>query len=187
MRKVIFQMMITLDGFFEGPNQEIDWHRVDNEFNHYAIDLLSNVDTLLFGRKTYELMSAYWPTEQAITDDPLVAGKMNHLNKIVFSRNLETVGWNNTQLVNENVIEEIANLKQKEGKDITVFGSSDLALTLIENGLIDEYRIIVNPIILGSGKTLFSDLSKPLQLKLFKSRLFKSGNVLLYYHPLYNH
>jgi dihydrofolate reductase len=92
MRKVISQMMVTLDGFIEGPNQEIDWHIVDKEFNNYAIDLLNNVDALLFGRNTYELMARYWPTEQAITENPVVAQKMNSLSKIIFSTTLDKVG-----------------------------------------------------------------------------------------------
>src|SRR6185295_1195127 len=115
MRKVIFQMMISLDGFFEGPNREIDWHNVDEEFNEYAIDLLDNVDVLLFGRVTYELMANYWPTLSATTDDPIVASKMNSLPKIVFSRTLEKADWNNTRLVKENIAEEVSKLKQQPG------------------------------------------------------------------------
>jgi dihydrofolate reductase len=89
MRKIIFQVMVSLDGFFEGLNREIDWHNVDGEFNDYAIDLLNNVDTLLFGRVTYQLMAGYWPTTTAITNDPIVADKMNSLSKIVFSKTLQ--------------------------------------------------------------------------------------------------
>ena len=110
MRKVILFMMVTLDGFFEGPNGEIDWHNVDQEFNKFAIEQLDSVDILLFGRKTYELMASYWPTPAAATDDPIVADKMNRLPKIVFSKTLSSVEWQNTRLVKENVAEEVAKL-----------------------------------------------------------------------------
>ena len=148
MRKIIFQMMITVDGFFEGPNKELDWHNVDGEFNDYGIDLLNNVDTLLFGRVTYQLMASYWPSATAVTNDPIVINKMNNLSKIVFSKTLSSVEWNNTRLIKENIGEEISNLKKKPGKDIAIFGSSDLALTFIQLDLIDEYRIILNPVVL---------------------------------------
>lgn len=175
--------LVTLDGYFEGPNREIDWHNVDDEFNEFAIEQLNTTDLLLFGRVTYELMASYWPTETAVKNDPIVAGKMNSLPKIVFSNMLSSVEWNNTRLVKENITEEILKLKQQPGKDIFIFGSSDLSLTFIKHGLIDEYRIIVNPVVLGSGKPLFKGIDSRLNLKLIKTRTFKSGNVLLYYEP----
>ncbi len=176
-------MLTSLDGYFEGPNREIDWHNVDEEFNEFAIDQLNSVDTILFGRVTYELMRRYWPTKQAIENDPIVAGKMNCLEKIVFSRTLDKVEWQNSRLVKENAAAEIARLKEQIGKDMIIFGSSDLATTLIPEGLIDEYRIMVNPIVLGKGKSLFKGLKDRLKLKLMKTQTFRSGNVLLYYQP----
>jgi dihydrofolate reductase len=183
MRKVILYMMVTLDGFFEGPNGEIDWHNVDQEFNELAIEQLDSVDILLFGRKTYELMASYWPTPAAATDDPIVADKMNRLPKIVFSKTLSSVEWQNTRLVKENVAEEVAKLVQQPGKDLIIFGSSDLAVTFIQHGLLDECRIMVNPVVLGSGKLLFKGIHHKLDLKLIKTQTFRSGNVLLYYQP----
>ena len=183
MRNLIFQMMVTLDGFFEVPNREIDWHIVDEEFNEYAIDLLNSVDVLLFGRVTYELMASYWPTPSATTDDPIVADKMNNLPKIVFSKTLKKTEWKNTRLVKENIAEEITKLKHQPGKNLAMFGSSDLALSLIQMGLIDEYRIIVNPVVLGNGKSLFKGINEKLNLKLLKTKTFSSGNVMLYYQP----
>ncbi len=183
MRKVIFFMLTSLDGFFEGPDRDINWHNVDEEFNEFAIEQLNTIDTLLFGRVTYQLMASYWPTEAAIRDDPVVAEKMNNLPKIVFSRTLSTVEWQNTRLVKENVAQEIAKLKQQPGKDIAIFGSSDLTVALTQMGLVDEYRIMVNPVVLGSGKTLFKGIKDKLNLKLEKARTFRSGNVLLYYEP----
>jgi dihydrofolate reductase len=184
MRKVILFMMVTLDGFFEGPNGEIDWHNVDQEFNKFAIEQMDSVDILLFGRKTYELMASYWPTPAATTDDPIVADKMNRLPKIVFSKTLSSVEWQNTRLVKENVAEEVAKLKHQPGKDLIIFGSSDLAVTFIQHGLLDEFRIMVNPVVLGNGKPLFKGIKDRLNLKLLKTKTFRSGNVLLYYEPV---
>jgi dihydrofolate reductase len=183
MRKVFLFNMITLDGFFEGPNQDISWHHVDDEFNEFAIEQLNEIGTLLFGRVTYQGMASYWPTEFAIKDDPIVAGLMNSLPKIVFSRTLDKAEWNNSRLVKENAAEEVFKLKQQPGKDIAIFGSSDLAVTLAANDLIDEYRVIVNPVFLGSGTSLLKGIKDKLNLKLLKARTFKSGNVLLYYTP----
>ena len=183
MRKVVFFMLISLDGFFEGPDRNINWHNVDEEFNQFAIEQLNTVDTLLFGRVTYEGMASYWPTPTAVANDPVVAGKINSLPKIVFSQSLSDVKWENTRLIKEKFIEEVNKLKQQPGKDLIIFGSSDLAVTFIENGLIDEYRIMVNPVALGGGKSLFKGIHNKLQLKLLKTKTFKSGNVLLYYAP----
>jgi dihydrofolate reductase len=174
-------MMITLDGFFEGPNHELDWHNVDAEFNEFAINQLNEIGVLMFGRVTYQIMASYWPTPDAIKDDPIVTGKMNSMAKIVFSKTLEKAEWNNTRLVRKGAPEEILKLKQHPGKDIAIFGSSDLAVTLIPHGLIDEYRIMVNPVVLGSGKPLFKGINGKLSLKLLETKTFKSGNVLLYY------
>lgn len=181
MRKVIFQMMVSLDGYFEGPNREIDWHVVEEEFNTYASGLLDSVDMLIFGRVTYQLMASYWSTPFAIRIDPVIASKMNALPKIVFSKTLTQADWNNTQLIREQPAQAISRLKQLPGKDMAIFGSSDLALTLIENDLIDEFRIFVAPVVLGAGKPLFKGISGTLDLRLMKTISFKSGVVGLFY------
>lgn len=183
MKKIILFNAITVDGYFEGPNQEIDWHQVDEEFNEFAIEQLKTADTLLFGRITYELMAGYWPTPQAITDDPRVAEIMNSIPKIVFSKTLKQAPWNNTRLVNSDAAAELARLKQQPGKDMLIFGSGDLASSLIKAGLIDEFRLLINPVILGSGHPMFKGLNEQLPLTLLKTRTFKNGNVLLYYQP----
>jgi dihydrofolate reductase len=183
MRKVIFQLMVTVDGYYEGPNREIDWHVVDDEFNEYANHLLTQVDTLVFGRVTYELMASFWPTGQAKRDDPITAGNMNRLKKVVFSTSLLKVDWQNTQLVKTDPVAEVARMKQEPGMDIAIFGSSDLALSLIEHHLIDEFRLFFNPIVLGKGKPIFQGIKAPLHLKLVETRAFKSGNVLITYRP----
>jgi len=181
MRKVFLFMMITLDGFFEGPDQDIGWHNVDEEFNDFAIKQINEVDTLLFGRVTYEGMASYWPTPFAKENDPVIADKMNTIPKLAFSKTLDEVEWNNARLVKENIAEEISRLKQQPGKDMAIFGSSDLAVSLLQMGMVDELRIMVNPVVLGSGKSLFKGIHETLNLKLLKTRTFRSGNVLLYY------
>jgi dihydrofolate reductase len=183
MRKLIFFMMTSLDGFYEGAGHSIDWHNVDEEFNEFAIAQLDSVDMLLFGRVTYEMMAAYWPTEMAVKDDPVVAAAMNSKAKLVFSRTLSSVTWQNTRLVKDNIAKEVARVKAQPGKDLIILGSSDLSVTLIEAGLIDEFRVMLNPVALGDGKSLFKGLQNLLKLELIKTRTFKSGNVLLYYRP----
>lgn len=183
MRKLFVFNLVTLDGYFEGPNRDISWHNVDAEFNEYAIDMLNSVDTLLFGRVTYDLMAGFWPTPDAIKNDPIVAGKMNSLSKIVFSKTLNKVEWNNTRLVKNNIEEEIKMMKNQGGKDIALLGSGSIMSEFAQHGLIDEYRIMVNPIVLGNGNPLFKGIKDRIKLKLIKIRTFRNGNVLLYYQP----
>ncbi len=183
MRKLMVSQMQTLDGFFAGPNGEIDWHVVDNEFNDFAIDQLDHIDTLIFGRITYQLMADYWPTPAAVGDDPEVAKRMNSLTKLVFSRTLSLVPWSNSHLVKEDLLEAVARLKEEPGKDIVIFGSGTIVAQLAQAGLIDEYRIIINPVILGSDRTMFEGIHDRLPLKLIKARPMHSGNVILYYEP----
>ncbi len=184
MRRVLFFMLVSVDGYFEGEGQDISWHNVDEEFNEFAIAQLREADMLLFGRVTYEMMAGYWPTPQARESDPVVAGLMNDTPKIVFSRTLSEAGWENSRLVKENLAVEVTKLKQQPGKDMLIFGSSDLAVTLLEHGLVDECRIMINPVVLGRGKSLFHGINDKLRLKLLRSRTFHSGNVLLYYQPI---
>jgi dihydrofolate reductase len=187
MRKVILSNEVTLDGFFAGPNGELDWQIVDEESHQYAIDLLSHVDTLLFGRVTYQLMADYWPaaaTNPSTSKSDLeIADKMNNLPKIVFSKTLQQVEWNNSRLVKDNIAQEISKMKQQSGKDMVIFGSGTIVPTFMQHGLIDEYRIIVNPVVLGNGKPLFKGINDKQNLKLLKTRLFDSGIVILFYEP----
>jgi dihydrofolate reductase len=183
MRKVVMFNMISLDGFFEGLNQDIGWHQVDGEFDQFAIDQLSQAGGLIFGRLTYQLMAAYWPTPMAVENDPLVAGKMNALPKFVFSRTLDKVDWNNSQLIKGDAVTELKKLKGLPGNDMYIFGSANLSKMFIHAGLIDEYRIMVNPIVLGSGEPLFKENGGMLKMKLQETKLFGNGNVLLLYTP----
>ncbi len=183
MRKIFSFMVATVDGYYEGPNQEFDWPNVDDEFNEFSVEQLDEVDTLLFGRVTYQGMAAYWPTPVAKEYDPIIAARMNGISKIVVSRTLDAAEWANTRLVKEDVADELTTLKQQPGKDIAIFGSSDLTVSLLRQGLVDELRIMVNPVVLGAGNSLFRTADERIGLKLLKVRSFDSGNVLLYYQP----
>jgi dihydrofolate reductase len=178
MRKLFWQMMVTLDGLVEGPNRELDWHVVDDDFNRYVGDMLSSIDAILLGRVTYQLFADYWPSS---TDAEAQA--MNQLPKIVFSRTLKKVEWKNSRLVKGNVAEEIVRLKQQAGKDLAMFGSADLASTFMRLDLIDEYRIFVNPVVLGGGTPMFKDGKDRTVLRLLKTETLSSGVVILYYQP----
>jgi dihydrofolate reductase len=183
MKKVIWFNMITLDGFFEGPDRELGWHNVDEDFNTFAIEQLNTVDTLLFGRVTYALMADYWPTSVAKNKNPAIAGIMNCSSKIVFSKTLSAADWNNTRIIKGNAIEELARLKKQPGKDMMMFGSAGLATSFIQHGLIDEFRIMLNPVVIGQGHPLFKDIHRKLTFKLLNTKAFISGNVLLCYEP----
>ncbi|TGK00753.1 dihydrofolate reductase [Leptospira semungkisensis] len=182
-RKLIVFMMQSLDGYHAGPNGELDWHNVDADFNEFAINQIDSIDTIAFGRKTYELMASYWPTELALQDDPTVAEKMNSMPKIVFSKSMQKADWNNTRLIKDNIPEEISKLKSSPGKDLIIFGSSDLVASLLKDNLIDEVRSIIAPVLLGKGLILFNGAGTR-KLQLLETKIFKSGNVLLYYRPL---
>ena len=179
MRKIIVSNYVSLDGFFAGPNGEIDWFVWDEETAKYSRGLAASIDTILFGRVTYELMAGYWPT--IATEDPVITEYMNHSPKIVFSRTLEKADWKNTKLIKELNKEEILNLKKQPGKDMVIYGSGSIVSTLAKWGLIDDYRLFVNPVVLGSGKPLFKGLDGKLQLKLFSTKTFHCGVVLLHY------
>lgn len=179
MSKLVEFNMMSLDGFFEAPDHDLSWHNVDDEFNDFAIQQLHASDVLLFGRVTYEMMASYWPNAEE--DDPIVARLMNSMPKIVFSQTLPSAGWNNTRMVKSDIEGEIRKLKQEPGKELLLLGSADLGATLEKSGLIDEYRVMVNPVILGRGTPLFKDNQRKLDLRLIQSRSFQNGNVLLTY------
>jgi dihydrofolate reductase len=185
MSKVIMFNLITLDGYFEGKNKwDIAWHRVDDEFNQFSIEQLDSASCLIYGRVTYEGMASYWPTPAAINDDPIVAKKMNSIPKYVFSRTLEKADWSNTRLVKGEAVEELRKLKQRSNKDLFIFGSANLSATFTNHHLIDEYRLMVNPVILGRGGALFQINGEGLKFNLLSTKVFKNGNVLLTYQPV---
>ena len=191
MRRLFMFMSASLDGFFEGLNHDITWHHVDEETNKFAIGQLRESDTILFGRRTYQLFEDFWPRaaeDPTMSEDNLeIARLINNMNKIVFSKTLpgveEKKNWKNVRLVREVNPEEINRWKQEPGKNLNV-GGNNLAVSLAQNGLIDEFRIMVNPIALGKGTLLLHGIDEKLNLKLLSTRTFKSGNVLLCYEPL---
>ena len=184
MRKLTAFNFVTLNGFFEGPNRDISWHKHGAEENEYAAEGLGSESTLLFGRVTYEMMASYWPTPIAMKNDPTVAEGMNNADKIVFARTLKKAEWSNTRLVKDNIVDEIRKLKKLPGKDMTVLGSGSIVTQFAEQGLIDEYAVMVDPVVLGDGTSIFKGIRHKLDLKLTSTRAFKSGVVLLCYEPL---
>ena len=183
MRKLTVFNLMTLDGYIAGQGGDISWHNVDEEFQELANAASNSGNTLLFGRVTYELMAGFWPTPEAIRTDPIVAAGMNKAEKIVFSRTLQKVDWNNTRLVKDGMVAEVRRLKQGAGKDLAVLGSGSIVAQFAEEGLIDEYNVLLNPVALGKGKTMFEGLTHKLALKLVSTRTFGNGNVLLTYVP----
>ncbi|WP_274627665.1 dihydrofolate reductase family protein [Arvimicrobium flavum] len=178
MRKLIIWDMVTVDGFFEGPDRDISWFAFEEELENYIRETQQQADTLIFGRATYEMMAAYWPSAQG-----WIADFMNGIEKVVFSRTQKSPHWNNTKLFNRNVAEEVPKLKASDGGDIFVFGSADFTATLMEHGLIDEYRLGINPVILGRGTPLFKGSPNRIPLKHLQTRTLKSGVVILHYAP----
>jgi dihydrofolate reductase len=183
VRKLVSFMVVTLDGYYEGPDGEFDWPNVDDEFYEFSISQLNDIDTLLFGRVTYEGMASFWPTPAALEADPAVAERMNAISKIVFSSTLDTADWQNTRLVDGNVADTVTELKQQPGMDLALFGSPSLTVRLLEQGLVDELRVMVHPILLGAGKSLFRGLNERVPVQLTRTTTFSSGNVLLRYRP----
>lgn len=181
MGSVIMFNLVSLDGYFEGINHDIRWHQVDEEFNQFSIQQLKKAEGLIFGRLTYQLMANYWPKKQAIESDPIVAGLMNSLPKYVFSKTLKRVEWNNSQLMQGTAEEALIRLKNQSAKDLFIFGSANLSGVFTKKGLIDEYRLMVNPIVLGNGTPLFKDNSGWLKMKLLRTKIFGNGNILLSY------
>ena len=160
MRKMFSFMIISADGCHADPGQALDWQTIDEEFSLFALAQLREVGTLVFGRVTYELMAAFWPTPAGEESDPDVARAMNTAPKIVISRTLPQATWAGTQIISNHAEEELARLKQQPGKDIVIPGSSTLTAGLLHTGLLDELRILVNPVILGQGRSLFAGAGK---------------------------
>jgi dihydrofolate reductase len=177
-------IFISLDGFYEGPNGELDWPNVDPEFNDFAVRQLDEADTLGCGRATYEHMAAYWPTEQAMANDPAITSRMNDKKKLVFSTTLTDANWSGTTVVRGEAIEHVPAIKAAPGKEVLVIGSAHLTVNLAQAGVLDELRVMIFPIVLGQGRSLFEDLKGCVSLTLLRVRQFDSGNLLLTYRPL---
>jgi len=179
-------MQVTIDGFIEGPNGELDWAmKEDEETWKDVLALQGSADTLLLGRVMYPAFEKYWlaaPTNQSSTKNEIkYAGLANKMQKIVFSKTLEKVEWKTTRIIKDHIAEEIHKMKNQPGKDMVLLGGAGLVSTFMNLGLIDEYHLIVNPLVLGGGKPLFKGIKERHKLTLMKTTSFKSGKVVLHY------
>jgi dihydrofolate reductase len=185
MQKLIVFNTVSLDGYFVDANGDMSWaHKQDPEWSGFTSGNARGGGTLLFGRVTYDLMANYWTTPMAMKNDPVVAEQMNHLPKLVFSRTLEKVSRNNTKLMKDDIAAEVRKMKQELGEGMTILGSGSIVSQLAEEGLIDEFQIVVNPVVLGKGRTMFEGVKRKLGMKLIGSRAFSNGNVVLRYEPV---
>lgn len=183
MAKLIAYNFITLDGYYKGIKEDISWHMHGKEESEYSEEMLALDNVLVFGRKTFEFMASFWPTPFAAEMYPKVAEGMNKAEKILITRNpQEEVGWKNTTTVTGDVVTQIRKLKAASAKDFTILGSGSIINLFTEYNLIDEYQIMIDPVAIGSGTSIFSGIKSPLPLKLKRVRTFKSGVVLLCYH-----
>jgi dihydrofolate reductase len=181
VRKLIMWNLITLDGHFEGANKwDLDWHELawGDELHRFSLEQLASADLLLFGRVTYEGMAAHWPSAKGP-----IADAMNRLPKVVCSRTLPTAGWNNTTLLHDDIARQVAGLKEQGDGNMLVFGSGVLSRTLMNEGLFDEYRLALVPIVLGGGTPLFAPAGKPRRLLLRTSKALANGCLVLSYAP----
>ena len=185
MRKLVVFNQVSLDGYFADVNGDMSWaHKQDAEWKAFVADNARGGGVLLFGRITYELMVGFWPTPQAIKSFPIVAERMNALPKVVFSRTLDQASWNNTKLVKSGMAAAIRKMKNDPGEDMAIMGSGSIVSQLAQEGLIDEFQIVVNPVVLGKGRTMFDGIKKKLTLRQTNTRTFGNGNVLLCYEPM---
>ena len=186
MQKLIVFNNVTLDGYFTDVNSDMSWaHRGydDAEFNAFIAENASGGGQLLLGRVTYQLMASYWPTPNAMKNDPLVAEGMNSMPKVVFSRTLDKASWSNTKLVKGDIASVIRKMKNEPGNGLAILGSGSIVSQLVHEGLIDEYQVVVNPVVLGNGRTMFDGIKEKVNLKLTKTRAFGNGKVYLCYLP----
>jgi dihydrofolate reductase len=186
MRKLVVFNQVSLDGYFSGEKGDISWaHQAGNdlEWKEFVEENATAGGVLLFGRITYDLMKSYWPTPEAIKNDPIVSERMNNLPKVVFSRTLEKASWNNAKLVKGEPVTEVRKMKKEPGKDMVIFGSGSIIAQLAQANLIDEYQFVVIPVVLGKGRTMFDGIKQKMTMKPTKSRSFSNGSLLLCYEP----
>ncbi len=184
-RLVVFNQ-VSLDGFIADSKGDMSWAHTtakDPEWDAFVAGNAKGGGRLLFGRVTYELMASYWPTPTAAANDPVVAEQMNNLSKIVFSRTMEKASWKNTRLVKGSLAAEVRELKKERGEDMVILGSGSIVSQLAQEGLVDEFQVIVIPVVLGKGKSMFETIKGKLTLTLTKTRTFANGRVMLCYEP----
>jgi dihydrofolate reductase len=185
MSKLVVFNQVSLDGYFTDANGDLSWaHKGDDpEWNSFVAENAQSEGILLFGRITYDMMVSFWPTPQAIENMPAVARPMNERPKVVFSRSMKKASWNNTRVVKGKLVDEVRKLKKESGMSMTILGSGSIVAQLAPEGVIDEYQIVVNPIVLGKGRTMFEGVDQKLDLRLTRSRTFGNGNTLMCYAP----
>ena len=184
MRKLTVFNNVSIDGYFVDLRGDMNWaHKQDPEWRAWVNENASGGGVLMFGRATYDLMTMYWPTPMAEKNDPIVARRMNAASKIVVSRSLEKATWNNTTLVKGDLPAVVRMLKQEPGDDICILGSGSVVAQLAPEKLIDLYQLVVSPIVLGKGRTLFEGVEDRLNMKLTSTRTFGNGSALLRYEP----
>lgn len=187
-RRLFVSMIVSLDGFIEGPNRELDWfHDGDPQFEQYCDEMIDSVGLALYGRKSYELMVSYWPSAESNPRSPqdlAFARKMNALPKVVLSRTLERATWNNTTILRDNVAEKLRALKEAPGKPIVAWAGASLVASLAQLGLIDEYRLIVQPVVLGGGTSFFQNVTERKRLRLTRTTQLGRDIVVTCYEPL---
>jgi dihydrofolate reductase len=187
MRRLVVFNQVTLDGYIADVNGDMSWAHnanADAEWDAFVADNARAGGLLLFGRITYELMASYWPTPLATQNAPTVAEQMNALPKVVFSRTLDKASWNNTRLVRDGLAAEVRRMKGESDTDLAILGSGSIVSQLAQERLVDEFQVVVNPVVLGGGKTMFEGLRGTLALKRIRTRSFGNGNVLLCYEPM---
>ena len=187
MRKLIVFNHVSLDGYFTDANGDMRFAQnpiPDAEWDAFVAGNAGNGGTLVFGRVTYDLMVSFWPTPMAAEQMPDVAERMNSLPKIVFSRKMKEASWQNTKLVKNDMAGEIRKMKKEDGENMVIFGSGTVVSQLAQENLIDEYQFVVDPVVLGKGRTMFDGVKEKFVLKLKSSRTFANGNVLLCYEPV---
>ena len=184
MRKVSAFESVSLDGFFTDAKGDMSWaHAHDPEWNEFAGSNAQGGGALLFGRVTYEMMAAFWPTPAAKQANAVVAEGMNRMPKVVFSRTLDKASWSNTTVVKTDPAAAVRKMKTEAGPDIVILGSGTIVSQLAQAGLIDAYQIVVVPVVLGRGRTLFEGVRDRIALKRTATRAFGNGNVVLVYEP----
>lgn len=186
-RRLFVHMLVSLDGFIEGPEREMDWFADgDPQFGQYTEEMLDSVGVALYGRRSYELMASYWPAAEVNAGSPQereFARKMNALPKVVLSRTLERATWANTRVVRDGVEEELKELKRQAGKPIVAWAGAGLVETLTRLRLVDEYRLLVHPVLLGRGTRFFPELESRVPLRLVRTAQVGQSLVLLCYEP----
>lgn len=181
MKKIIAVEWLSLDGYFSRENNETDWFVWDKEMEAYYKKMFLGFGTILFGSTTYKIMADYWPKAPSADENTDIKDFMNDSRKIVFSKTLKNTSWNNSEVMNEINSEEIKTMKQAVGKDMVIFGSGSVVSQLTQLGLVDEYKFLVNPVFIGTGKTIFTTEEAKLKLKLLDSKTFDGGNIMLHY------